>query len=331
MHQTSKWVTRLSRRGIPYQVLERQLPRIPDRLLDCVVYLYPSEAAAEDGEKMGGSGFLVGIHIPYEIPPKGFLICVVTNKHVIDDGSAVVRINTHDGGTDIIALDGHHWFTHPDGDDIAVCPIGLNHLYHKFSFITSNQFAHRGILDMFDVGPGDEVFIPGRFINRDGKQKNTPTVRFGNIAQMPGEPILSDGRGQESYLIEARSIPGFSGAPVFLHFIPEHPDLEWPAGIPNPPSKSKRPKINHRIEPFLLGIDWCHLFDRESPRLENGDLMAAAVWHVRMNTGMMGVIPVWRLWDIFEAPELKAVRDKLAEEVKTDSNMALDGPVSEQS
>ena len=143
------------------------MPRIPDNLLHCVVYLYPSEAAAEDGERTGGSGFLVGVHIPFEQPPKGFLICVVTNKHVIDGGSMVVRINTHDGLHDIIALDGRHWFLHPDGDDIAVCPIGLNHLHHKFRFIAYNQFATREILEMFDVGLGDEVFIPGRFIGRD--------------------------------------------------------------------------------------------------------------------------------------------------------------------
>src|ERR1700730_13896073 len=112
MHQPTKSVTRLSRRGVPHQVLERQVPRIPDNLLDCVVYLYPSEAAAEDGERTGGSGFLVGVHIPFEQPPKGFLICVVTNKHVIDGGSMVVRINTHVGLHDIIALDGRHWFLH---------------------------------------------------------------------------------------------------------------------------------------------------------------------------------------------------------------------------
>ncbi len=176
MHQPTKWITHLSRRGIPYQVLERQVPRIPDNLLHCVVYLYPSKAAAEDGERTGGSGFLVGVHIPFEQPPKGFLICVVTNKHVIDRGSMVVRINTQDGSSDVIALDGQHWYLHPGGDDIAVCPIGLNHLHHKFNFITYNQFATREILEMFDVGPGDDAFIPGRFIGRDGRQKNTPTV-----------------------------------------------------------------------------------------------------------------------------------------------------------
>jgi hypothetical protein len=307
------------------------VPRIPDNLLDCVVYMYPSEAAAQDGERTGGSGFLVGIHIPFEIPPKGFLICVVTNRHVIDRGSMVVRINTQDGSHDVIALDGRHWFLHPDGDDLAVCPIGLNITHHKFRFITCNQFASREILEMFDVGPGDEVFVPGRFVGRDGRQKNTPTVRFGNIAQMPGEPIMSDGYPQESYLVEARSIPGYSGAPVFLHFSPEYPELEWPAWMPNKPERSKRPKINHRVDPFLLGVDWCHILDREKPRRDIDDEPLNFDWHVRTNTGMMGVIPVWRLWQIFETAEMKALRDLLAAQWnKNPENVSLDARGPEQ-
>jgi hypothetical protein len=143
---------------------------------------------------------------------------------------------------------------------------------------------------------------------------------------MPGEPIVLDGHPQESYLVEARSIPGYSGAPVFLHFTPEHPEIEWPAGVPGKPAQSKRPKIGFRIDPFLLGIDWCHILDREKPRSDVDDEPLSSVgWHVRSNTGMMGVIPVWRLWDVFESPEMKALRDQLAEQLKKNpENVALD-------
>lgn len=75
-------------------------------------------------------------------------------------------------------------------------------------------------IDAFRVGPGDDVFVVGRFINSQGKLRNIPSVRFGNIAQMPLKPI-EQGRvfgefQQESFLVEARSISGFSGSPVFL-------------------------------------------------------------------------------------------------------------------
>src|SRR5437870_6294082 len=37
------------------------VPRIPRLLLDSVIYLHPSEAEARNGDRVGGSGFLVGV------------------------------------------------------------------------------------------------------------------------------------------------------------------------------------------------------------------------------------------------------------------------------
>jgi hypothetical protein len=124
----------------------------------------------------------------------------------------------------------------------------------------------------FGIGPGDDVFIIGRFINREGHQKNTPSVRFGNIAQMPGEPIIDDdGIAQESYLVEARSIPGYSGAPVFVH-IPIGPGIELArTNIPEWIQEEirKQQGINEirwrsfmPMGPYLLGVDFCHINDR---------------------------------------------------------------------
>ena len=204
------------------------MPRIPDSALKLVVYLYPSEADAEDGVQIGGTGFLVVIPIPYVQPAFAHLHCVVTNAHVIDHGSMVVR-------------QGAEWFRHPDGDDIAICPIGMEPKFHKFKSMHPNMFLTKEIMAIFDVGPGDDVFIVGRFINREGKQKNIPSVRFGNIAQMPGEPLILDGKEQECFLIEGRSIPGFSGSPVFIQIVPEAPEFpEFPAK-----SKTMRTKTIH--------------------------------------------------------------------------------------
>jgi hypothetical protein len=65
-----------------------------------------------------------------------------------------------------------------------------------------------------DIGIGDEAFVVGRFINHEGKQRNTPTARTGIISQMPIEPIHIRGIDQECFLIEARSFGGFV---AFLH------------------------------------------------------------------------------------------------------------------
>jgi len=58
----------------------------------------------------------------------------------------------------------------------------------------------------------------GRFIGHDGHQRNTPAVRFGNIAMMPDEKIkAADGTEQEGFLVELRSVPGCSGSAVYIY------------------------------------------------------------------------------------------------------------------
>src|SRR3990172_5771600 len=92
---TGRWETRYSKRGIPHQVWVSQMPWIDPSFLECTVYLYPSEAEAEDGKAIGGSGFLIGIPASEQLG-KHSVLCLVTCKHVVNAGNAVARINTID-------------------------------------------------------------------------------------------------------------------------------------------------------------------------------------------------------------------------------------------
>jgi hypothetical protein len=308
---------RLSKRGYPYFVAKPEMPRISDRFLNSVAYLYPSEAEAEDGMKLGGSGFFVGIRLGL---PNLELLCVVTNKHVVDGGSTTLRVNTPDGKFDIIPLDDATWHYHPHGDDLAVCPIGPNTTLHQISSIPSHAFLTKGMVEQYDVGVGDDTFVVGRFISREGRARNIPSVRFGAIAQMPAEPIVLDGGiAQESYLIEARSIPGYSGSPVFFTI----PPAPGPQPVVNPnlseDMKAQIPELlklvgynpkrqtHYQLGPWLLGINYCHIYDKV-PVINSvtGDPVVPSM-HVRSDTGMMGVIPAWRLTDILEGPGVVAV------------------------
>jgi hypothetical protein len=49
--------------GEPFTVYRELplMPRINNRFLDCSVYLYPTRADAECGERIGGTGFLVAV------------------------------------------------------------------------------------------------------------------------------------------------------------------------------------------------------------------------------------------------------------------------------
>jgi len=184
----------------------------------------------------------------------------------------------------------------------------------KFGVAVSSGTAALDVaVAALEIGPGDEVFIVGRFINHEGKQgkqRNLPSLRFGNIAMMPWEPIKHpDGHLQESFLVEVRSIGGYSGSPVFVHILPF----------------SKRPgQKGWSMErgPWLLGIDWGHLPLRkkvEEWMLDDWKPISDG-WTVEVISGMTGVVPVWRLEELLNIKELASSRkvadERLAEELK---------------
>jgi hypothetical protein len=75
------------------------MPWIEPQYLECSAYLHPTKKHAEAGSSIGGSGFVVGIDVGkpkanYAVRPQ--VLCVVTNKHLIDNGNTVVRPNTID-------------------------------------------------------------------------------------------------------------------------------------------------------------------------------------------------------------------------------------------
>jgi len=66
-----------------------------------------------------------------------------------------------------------------------------------------------------ELGLGDEVFLPGMFVQHLGQARNVPILRGGTIAAMPEEEIRTEYGHHKAYLIELRSIDGLSGSPVF--------------------------------------------------------------------------------------------------------------------
>lgn len=150
------------------------------------------------------------------------------------------------------------------------------------------------------------MYFMGRFIAHDGIQRNDPIVRFGSIAMMPGDPVFQKDRGfhQESFLIEARSLSGFSGSPVMLYVSTDSNRFRsgtWETTdfIQN------RPSITG-----LLGIDWGSL------RLKD---------EVVTNTGIMGAVPVWKLTELLDQQEVVEMREEIAKTAQeADSDAVLD-------
>jgi hypothetical protein len=315
-------VTRYSSLGHPYRVVETsRMPRIREEFLECVVYLYPSIASAQQGAGVGGTGFMVCV--PSAVLPELSYIYIITNRHVIENRATVVRINTQSGMNDVIDLNRTHWYYDPNGNDLAISNFSLNMNAHKIKAVRSGDFISHSIMSQFGIGPGDDAFMVGRFIHQDGRQKNSPTVRFGSIAMMPGEPLyhsMLPSRQQESFLVEVRSISGYSGSPVFVH-------------IPPFATRAHTPDIySQAFGPWLLGINWGNVSNSEPVRDKDGNETKGNYqdWHVNSPTGMAAVIPAWHLTNLLNAPGVAMNREandkQLADNVKRGSTVLNSAP-----
>jgi hypothetical protein len=80
----------------------------------------------------------------------------------------------------------------------------------------------------------------------------------------------------------------------------------------------KRPSVTVEINAlksygaWLLGVDWCHVNDHVPAYDEHGNELT---FKVRANSGMMGVIPAWRLAEFLDCETLRNLRMAQAKEV----------------
>ena len=94
------------------------MPRISDRFLSSIVFLYSSEEAARRGSGSGGgSGFILGVG--YTIPVRRWHHYLVTNRHVIDRGGLWVRVNVGMNVETYETTDAN-WEKHVTSD-VAIC------------------------------------------------------------------------------------------------------------------------------------------------------------------------------------------------------------------
>jgi hypothetical protein len=275
------------------------VPRIADHFLDCVTYLYPDAAHAEAGDQIGASGFLLRFQDSNDL--KREQIYIVTNWHVVESGNMTVRLNTQEGGLDVIDTDPSKWVHHPKGDDLAIYPLTLDESRFKYGCISNFNLLTKNTVQINNIGPGDDVFAIGRFINHEGKQRNLPTVRMGTIAQMPWEPIRTNGDfDQESFLVEVRSMGGYSGSPIILIL---------PTFAPTRPGSQQLPvQINPSISlgPWLIGVSWGYLHGGRLPVYQ--DDRRETSYYAVSNSGLMAVVPAWKLQELLDHPPVVAAR-----------------------
>jgi hypothetical protein len=253
------------------------MPPIPTMFLDCVVYLYPSLDAAEERRNSGAAGFLMA-------EPDGqerVRTYVVTCWHCAQTATAIGYNHRDDDGVTRIEragsveIEAASWIRHEGRNiDLAVAPLtvplGARSAYLKRSLIPSARSIYSNFRnDKRLIGVGDDVYMVGRYLALQGERSNNPVVRFGNVAGLVGEIPTKEGR-REAWLVEYRSLGGFSGSPVFVYWLTD--DRRW----------------SHA----LLGVNFSH-FDQ-------------SVGIFTVGAGFAGVVPSWRILEILDLPEAKA-------------------------
>jgi hypothetical protein len=287
------------------------MPRINDRWFSSVIYIYPTEESAKSGDGVGGSGFLLG---QKSLNGDHIHIYAVTNRHVVVEHGTrkerFIRTIACDGRTVIKQVKPEDWAFHPDGDDIALCHIDLvKEETPTYFYFNKDDLHSKDTCEDIAIGPGDDVFMLGRFFSHDGRQRNSPIVRFGNIAMMPEENVLHNKVPQKLFLVDSRSTSGFSGSPVFVDIPPDsyRPDKNkqyWDFA-----SNSMRERFE---KTRVIGIN-CGHFDTFTPVKNRDGGMVGEVGtdgigdRVRQNTGIMLVVPSWRIIETMDTEQLKQV------------------------
>jgi len=254
---------------------------------------------------------------------------VVTANHIIKDVTVgdgpVVRINGDDGGFQMIGTSHDSWFAE-EKDDLAIMPLEAQSKGLNVGVIPLEAFLTKDMIEQHKFGAGNDVFVTGRFVHHEGKAKNTPTVRFGNISMMPGEPYKrpsSDEDLEEAFLVEFRSVGGYSGSPVFLCEPPFH---LW-----------DKARLLHlwSQSPHLLGVDLGHIHEHKRvlrKTIKGKYEEDPNEKYYEANTAMSIVVPAWRLMALLNRPDIVRLRTEEEEKImskqprqtETESSIAHD-------
>jgi len=196
--------------------------RVPDVVLRSVAFI--GEATNEDSEGVTGDLHATGffVCVPFSTPSLshkrwGFFVTAGHIAKDLSDRSIYFLVNKKGGGVTGIHVIGTNWLIHPTDRtaDVAVIPVELNK-EADMKCVAIGDFVRPFDFTKENVGVGDEVFITGLFTEAPGQKRNMPIVRHGNLAMLPDEQIQIETGYADVYLVEARSIGGLSGSPVFV-------------------------------------------------------------------------------------------------------------------
>ncbi len=289
---------------------DEALMLVPDEVRKCVVFIiYKNKFTKTD--TLAGTAFFVSIK---EEEFGLDFVYLTTAKHVIEaieekslDKKVYIRINQKNKPSITLNSNLNQWKFHPSllkptnkamYVDVAVLPWAPNIEIYDCLFIPSTMAVTDDVISKEGVGCGDEVFITGLFSEHFGLERNLPIVRIGSIACMPEEPVQTKYGPIEAYLVEARSIGGLSGSPVFLHL----------SGVRKGKLKLGRNSI------YWLGLMHGH-FDFKD--MDIGDAITQDnLYSLAINMGIAIVVPISKVLEVLNQDEFIEARKQASEAYK---------------
>lgn len=254
---------------------------------------------ADNSVRLAGTAFFISRNIP---DSDRMFTHVVTARHVIDGIRAfgirevLLRINCTDGVARWLPTPLEDWVSHPSANnvDVAVfsqsCAFDQN--WDQLTFDVGDC-ATDEVITREEIGLGSEVFVIGLFSHHFGRDRNLPIVRTGNIAAMPEEPVQARGFGSmDVYLIEARSIGGLSGSPVF-----------WRPPLLRRAADDAVEVLRKEHRCYLLGIVHGHFEDRGKAGPEESGVGS-------VNVGIGIVVPAHQIIATLQHPKVLEWEEK---------------------
>lgn len=281
------------------------MPRIPPKLLNCVTYFYEDAGKAELGYNPRGTGFVIAY--PTAIEGRSWA-CLVTNRHVIEEGLHTLRLEKRDGdGSNTLKTEPSNWVS-LDKYDIAatLLPAALVREY-QMNLVPTRVFLTQERKENEQIGVGEDVFMVGLYVDLPALGKRPPSVRFGNISMDPYPIEQFDGSVAESYCIDMRSRGGYSGSPVFVYRTPGY-DLEDRLASDPRESSILLSGTNHLS---LLGIHWGQfpeIWEVTSEGSLKDEASASGVKeplltdgrYIKGLSGMTCVLPAWSILEVLD-------------------------------
>jgi hypothetical protein len=288
--------------------------RIDDQILKCVAFLgLRTGTEGDPNADWRATAFIIDI---LSHDKKITHVYLVTAKHNVDaiagrEFLIGMNLTERRGLAYINGPANQKWWLHPDTPDevdIAVLPF-QRYPDIDMASVPLECFLSEPDIPALGIGPGDEVFAVGLFTKMTGKRRLVSIVRTGNIAMMPDEKIPGIKINQkwttgevEAYLIEARSIGGMSGSPVFVRQTVHHKTVDGKTG--------ETLNVLHGLgSQHLLGLVNGHWEIRASER--NKARISAyprGAYDDQVNLGIAVVVPCKKIAEVLNHPELIAMR-----------------------